>query len=241
MIQIKLDAIDSTNDFLKANKALDSLSNFTVVTAESQTNGRGQRGATWVSEPGKNLTFSILVKDFYQENYQPFELIIAVSVSIHAALQALEIPQLSIKWPNDIMAGNFKIGGILIENLHKGDKSIVSIVGVGINVNQLDFEGFPQASSIAACCHKQVDKQVVLEKLVANLAYTLSNWASQRVSSVLYYQNNLFRKGMISSFQTPHLEFAGVITGVTTEGKLVVVNEFQQELKFDLKEIKLLF
>ncbi|MEN9323365.1 MAG: hypothetical protein RL699_1145 [Bacteroidota bacterium] len=241
MIQIKLNAIDSTNDYLKKNSGLDQLPNFTVVTAESQTNGRGQHGATWVSEPGKNLITSILVRDFYKDSFAPFELIIAVSVSIHEALQQFSIPELAIKWPNDIMSGNKKIGGILIENIHKSDKRIFSIVGVGLNVNQIQFVGFPQASSLQRICAKEFDKQELLEKIISVLEPKLLDWENQRVSSMEFYQNCLFKKGIPAQFKLKDSSFTGVILGVDQDGKLLLTNEFNQNMRFDLKEIQLVY
>ena len=94
MIQIKLNAIDSTNTFLKANKSISELPNYTVVTAEFQTEGRGQHGAKWTSESGKNLMSSILVHDFHQKNVPDFELVIAVSVAIQEVLHTLNVPDL---------------------------------------------------------------------------------------------------------------------------------------------------
>ena len=113
---IKLDAIDSTNEFLKGLSSNQLLENFTVVTAENQTKGKGQMGAIWNSEPSKNLIMSVLVTDFVTDINQIFDINIVVSVSIIQVLQDLNIPELSIKWPNDIMSYNKKIGGILIEN-----------------------------------------------------------------------------------------------------------------------------
>src|SRR5690606_23453831 len=129
---IKLDAIDSTNDFLKALSSQNELDNFTVVTAENQTKGRGQMGAKWESESGKNLIMSVLVKDFVCDNEQIFNVNIIVSLAVIETLKSLHIPGLSVKWPNDIMSYNKKIGGILIENTIKSDGRIVSVVGLGL-------------------------------------------------------------------------------------------------------------
>ena len=241
MIQVKLNAIDSTNDYLKRNTDLALLPNFTVVTAENQTNGRGQHGANWTSVPGKNLITSILVHDFYKDKFAPFELIIAVSVAIHQALQQFSIPDLAIKWPNDIMSGNKKIGGILIENMHKSDKRIFSIIGLGLNVNQINFAGFPQASSLQLICAKEFDTQQLLESIVSAIEYKLSNWDAQRESSKQVYQNALFKKGVISQFNTQSGSFSGTIMGVDPEGRLEISNECNQKMSFELKEIQLIY
>ena len=156
---IKLDAIDSTNDFLKGLSTNQLMENFTVVTAESQTHGKGQMGASWLSEPSKNLVMSILVRDFVTDIYQIFDINTLVSVSIIKVLKDFAIPELSIKWPNDIMSYDKKIGGILIENSVKSDGTISSIVGLGLNVNQTNFEHLPKASSLASICKTIFDKE----------------------------------------------------------------------------------
>ena len=111
---IKLDAIDSTNEFLKGLLGKQTVDNFTVITAENQTNGKGQMGSVWTSEVGKNLIMSVLVKDFLFDISQIYNLNILVSLAVFQALDEIEIPELSIKWPNDIMSDTKKIGGILI-------------------------------------------------------------------------------------------------------------------------------
>jgi len=113
---IKLDAIDSTNEFLKGLSSKQQLENFTVVTAENQTKGKGQMGSVWDSEAGKNLTMSVFVKDSLSDVNQIFKLNIGVALAVIEALETFNIPNLMIKWPNDIMSYNFKIAGILIEN-----------------------------------------------------------------------------------------------------------------------------
>lgn len=146
---IKLSAINSTNDYLKKLSAGQYLENFTVVVAEHQTAGKGQMGAKWSVVPGKNLTFSVLIKDLLLEINEIFNLNAAVAISITETLESFNIPDICIKWPNDILAGNKKIGGVLIENSIKNNGEIFSIVGIGLNINQLDFENLPKASSLA--------------------------------------------------------------------------------------------
>ena len=104
-----------------------ALANFTVVVAENQTNGRGQRGANWEVENGKNLTFSVLIKDVLLKVEEVFNLNVIVAVSLFQTLDQLKILNLAIKWPNDILADNRKIGGILIENILKSDRKKVVV------------------------------------------------------------------------------------------------------------------
>ena len=166
---IKLDAIDSTNDFLKALSASQELENFTVVTAENQTKGKGQMGAVWNSEKSKNLIMSVFVKDLLLNVEAIYLLNIATSLAIIQVLKDQKINHLKIKWPNDIMSDNFKLAGILIENSFKSDGSITSIIGVGLNVNQTNFENLPKASSMAVVSNSYFDKDQLVELIVNQL------------------------------------------------------------------------
>ena len=105
-------------------------------------------GTSWESESGKNLTFSILLKDLIVDVKQLFTLNILVSLALVEVLERYKIPNVTVKWPNDIMSGNLKLGGILIENSIKSDGEVISILGIGLNINQLYFEKAPNATSL---------------------------------------------------------------------------------------------
>src|SRR6476646_7284659 len=165
MAVVKRDATPSTNDFLKEMAASQEVENFTVVTAETQTRGRGQMGATWTSEPGKNLIMSILIKGL-DGAAGIFNLNVAIALAVLEALDKHDIPELSVKWPNDIMAGNKKVAGILIENTIKNDGRICSVVGIGLNVNQTDFTLLPKASSLAVATQSEFDRDMLLSGIV---------------------------------------------------------------------------
>ncbi len=239
---IKLDAIDSTNDFLKGISATKDLENFTVVTAENQTKGKGQMGAVWNSEVGKNLIMSVLVKNFLSEINEIFNLNIAVSLAVITVLKKKNIPDLSIKWPNDILSANKKIGGILIENSIKSDGSIVSIVGLGLNVNQTNFEGLPKASSLSVVVGHELNKEELILEIVtqlkANVAESKENGASLREQFVA----TLFKKGVPMPFVNQNeYKFMGIIQGISASGKLQVLLENDSIAEFDIKEIQMLY
>ena len=112
---IKLSAIDSTNDYLKINYSELIKKDIHIAYTFNQTNGKGQRGNSWVSEPEKNLAFSII---FFPNNFNiknQFIINVIFSLFIFNTLKSLQIPDIKIKWPNDIMSGNKKICGILNE------------------------------------------------------------------------------------------------------------------------------
>jgi biotin-[acetyl-CoA-carboxylase] ligase BirA-like protein len=243
---IKLDAIDSTNDFLKALSSQDELDNFTVVTAENQTKGKGQMGAKWESESGKNLIMSALVKDFLYDNEQVFNLSIIVSLSVIEALKSLNIPDLSIKWPNDIMSYNKKIGGILIENTIKSDGRIVSVVGLGLNVNQTNFEELPNASSLVVISGHTFDKELLPVLIIEKIQKKIELWESNSAIFWKEYFNTLFRKGVPMPFKNLNpaasgQNFMGIIQGVSSVGKIQIMLEDDSVSEFDIKEVQMLY
>lgn len=238
---IKLDAIDSTNEFLKGLSNKQELENFTVVTAESQTKGKGQMGAVWASEAGKNLIMSVLIKDFLSDICKIYNLNIAVSLAVIEVLEAYKIPDLSIKWPNDILSYNKKIGGILIENSIKSDGSIISIVGLGLNVNQTAFENLPKASSLGAISNKQFDTEELLFSILDKIESNVKLWEQE--SDVMWsnYIDKLFKKGVPMPFSDKSENFMGIIQGVSPVGKLQVLLEDDSISEFDIKEIQMLY
>ena len=116
---IKLDAIDSTNTFLKAISSADVLEDYTVIVAKQQTNGRGQMGNKWESDSGLNLTFSVFKRIKGLTFSNQFYLSIVVALALYKTLKSFNVPRLYVKWPNDILSANKKIAGILIENVVK--------------------------------------------------------------------------------------------------------------------------
>lgn len=146
---IWLERVDSTND--EARRHISEIDNLSVVSAMEQTKGRGQRGNRWSSQPGENLTFSLVVKDFRIKANEQSAISQATALSLVDLLSRHEI-KARIKWPNDIYAGDEKICGILIENSLKGSEIDWSIIGIGLNVNQTAFpEDLPNPTSMKLC------------------------------------------------------------------------------------------
>ena len=239
---IKLDAIDSTNDFLKQLAKEKWLENYTAVMAFEQTKGRGQMGSEWVSEPSKNLTVSVLVKDVPVEMVSIYDFNVAVALAGVALLQWNGIEKVNVKWPNDIMSYNKKIGGILIENSIKGEDTITSIVGLGLNVNQTNFENLPKASSLAVIANTTFDKGVLLKMIIENLELKLQQWNQFSEMFWSHYTDRLFKKGVPMPFSDQNnINFMGIIQGVSTIGKLQVLLEDDSIAEFDIKEIQMLY
>lgn len=240
---IKLDAIDSTNDYLKQLSTYSDTENFTVVIAKEQTNGKGQMGSKWESEKDKNLIVSILIKNILSDSNQIFNLNIAISSAIFNALKSFQIPNLSIKWPNDILSGNEKIAGILIENIIKADSQIFSIIGFGINVNQTNFDNLINANSLKNIINKELDINSLLVKIIDCIKENIE-LLKDKQENLLWenYNNLLFRKSIPTVFEdSNHNKFMGIIQEVSRNGKLILALEDNLIQDFEIKKIKMLY
>ena len=163
---IWLERVDSTND--EARRHISEIDNLSVVSALEQTKGRGQRGNTWLSMPGENLTFSLIVKDFRIKANEQSAISQATALSLTKILGRYGI-EARIKWPNDIYAGDNKICGILIENSLKGMEIDWSIIGIGLNVNQTSFpEDLPNPTSMRLCTENSnpYNTRTILEEYI---------------------------------------------------------------------------
>ncbi|NAS29623.1 biotin--[acetyl-CoA-carboxylase] ligase [Flavobacteriaceae bacterium R38] len=243
MTIIKLDAIDSTNSYLKRISLENELENYTIVIAAEQTSGRGQMGAVWSSEPYKNLTFSIYTRIQYITGEQQFYISIVVSLSIFKTLRLLGIPNLKIKWPNDILSANYKICGILIENVIKHNTLYESVIGIGLNVNQIKFEGLPNVSSMKLLTGKNFNHDEIVHLIVQQIKEYDKILAKGDYQSLFdEYESHLFRKDKPSTFKNNEGEvFMGFIKGITPLGKLKVLLEDDILSEYELKEIKLMY
>ncbi len=239
---IKLDAIDSTNSYLRRLINEEDVDDFTIVMANKQTHGRGQMGNTWDSDKGENLMFSVF-KDLTMHDVEfPFYISMAISLAIYKAFKVLNIPDLYIKWPNDILSADKKICGILIENVIK-NKLNSTIIGIGVNVNQTEFKNLPKASSLKQITGVHYNLDEVLQLIMKyTKEYSLLLQQEKYDFVKNEYENNLFRKNKPSTFKDAEgVLFSGFVKGVTKYGKLQVIVEDEIVKKFDLKEITLLY
>ncbi|WP_417886367.1 biotin--[acetyl-CoA-carboxylase] ligase [Zunongwangia sp.] len=240
---IKVNAIPSTNDFVKEYYTGNSKFEPVCVRALEQTAGRGQRGAIWNTKPGENLTFSILYPKIDVQLNRQFLLSASVSLVVLEVLKNLGVPKLSVKWPNDILSGNQKICGILIENLLKRNEISASVIGIGLNVNQTDFGDLNQAASLKIITGETFNIDEILKKLILELENRLSKLSINTERTFLEeYASKMFKKDIVSTFQEKDGKyFNGIIRGVTTQGLLNVEVEEGVFRTFDLKEVKLMY
>ena len=162
------ETIDSTNTYLK--KHYEEHEDMTFVAAGLQTAGRGRSERNWKASAGKNLTFSLLIKDEeVMKEYKALSVLAACSVL--SVLKEYGIDDLMIKWPNDVYAGEKKICGILLEGVSK-EKMECLIIGIGINVNEESFEGdyLHMPTSMRLELNEEIDLNIFREKIYERLS-----------------------------------------------------------------------
>lgn len=226
----------STNaEALKVLQGNAQVAEGTVIITDNQTAGRGQRGNTWESEAGSNLTFSIILKPSFLHPKDQFQLNMAVSLGLYDYLTS-QLSNVKIKWPNDMMLGNQKTCGMLIENQISGQQIQSSIVGIGLNVNQQNFS-LPSPTSMAV---KKGHPFVLNDALAELLQWIEGRYLQLRAHIDLKeeYVAVLYARGEKRNFKSGEEVFEGVITGIDTVG-LLEVKVGSGKRYFDLKQVQL--
>ena len=236
---LRFKTLESTNDFCKElikEKGASAIS--AAVVAQEQTKGRGQRGNTWHSGAGKNLTFSFICDSSFLKAEELFYLTKAISVGIVKTLNQKNIFS-QIKWPNDIYVNKKKIGGILIESSFNSAKLAHSVIGIGLNVNESHFPDNLNACSIYSVTGKLTDLDLFIEDLLNELDQSIWLLKQNIKATDKDYFNYLMGLNEHLVFEDHKGVFAGIIRDVCSTGHIMI--EINQELKkFDFKELKLI-
>ena len=231
---IKLDATDSTNDHLRQMMLANKLTTPTVVWSLFQKKGKGQRGQVWTSQAGENLMFSLYIPNLSRIADQLFSIHKIVSVCLADWLLSLQIPNISVKWPNDILSGDKKLAGILVESSVQKSTTKSIIIGMGINVNQIQFPQLPNATSMRLCTAKSYDLNTLLLSFLPKLIEGLTNPGKDWDTA---YHQSLYGLNQNRRFMSGKYEFYGIIRSVTPDGKLVLETETGEQL-FEVKELQ---
>ena len=263
---IRLDTVNSTNTYATNQLAKSRLPEGTAFVAAEQTQGRGYSGNEWQSEKGKNLLLSVVLYPGWLGVGEQFWLSMAMGLGVRDAVSGLQDsgwrvsgsrdhvecanpkpvtrqpePSVTIKWPNDLYLGDRKAGGMLIENTLSGGKIQSSIVGIGLNVNQLAFPGdLPNPTSLALAAGRPFDLDVVADALFERLEQRyLQLKAGRRAELKSDYLAALYRFGAASEFvrAADGAVFSGTIRGVTEAGWLQLETEAGLEC-FEVKQLR---
>lgn len=225
----------STNTLALELSQKPSTSDGTVVITDNQTAGRGQRGNTWQTEPGKNLTLSVILKPTFLQVKDQFFLNIFASLAIYDLLQS-KTDRVNIKWPNDIYVNGKKLCGILIENQIRGLQVSNTILGIGLNVNQQNFSK-SSATSLSLETGENYDLASLLQELLSHLEaryLQLKAGAYQILKDD--YLNVLYWLNKLHVFESNERQFEGKITGVDEFGRLLIETLNGTEV-FEVKQV----
>lgn len=237
---VSLKRVDSTNDYLKKQVANSKpLPEGTVILAEDQFAGRGQFDNKWISQPGKNLTFSVLISPTFLQLSQQFFLNIAVSLAINDVLCSFIGADCKIKWPNDILFNDQKLGGMLIENIVRGTSWKHAVIGIGLNINQDSFPGsIKNITSMALIAGREFELGDILAQLCAAIDRRYCQLKNGDFASLREeYKTRLYRLNTLSTFERKGEPFEAEISGVTESGLLELkINDGL--MYFGLKELK---
>lgn len=238
-VLLKYPVLASTNTFAAEMVSKSNPSEGTVIMAIDQNDGRGQIGNKWESEAGKNITLSVILYPSFLPIQQQFWLNKAVALAVRDCIAHYIPSEVKVKWPNDIYIKDNKVSGILIQNTLTGSKISSTIVGIGINVNQLEFiTNPPNPTSF----HLETGSIFPIQPIVYNLceyleARYLQLKASQRAIIERDYFQYMYRYQEESLFQKPMgAFFKGKIVGVSDMGKLMIETKEGME-QFGIKEV----
>ena len=237
-----LPVIDSTNNYANTQLFGKGLTEGTVFLAHEQTAGRGQRGSSWESEPGMNLTFSLVLMPDFLDIRRQFLISKVVCLGISDCVAALVGPtrNVCVKWPNDIFVGDRKICGTLIENAVMNGVIRSSVIGIGLNVNQTAFgHGARNPVSLAGITGKAFDLNVVLDGLLRKMDFYYEQLCQGREELIdQRYEEKLYLRNEWHSFRKADVLFRGKITGVNDIGQLRIELENGDFEDFHLKEVE---
>lgn len=238
-----LNSVDSTNSY--ATEMLRQIAPIdgTLIYTFNQQKGRGQRENTWESEAHKNIALTVVLAPNFINVNQQFYLTQITSLALADLMAEILKKQeiqadVKIKWPNDLYINGKKIAGVLIENVLRNNTIQSSIIGVGININQSQFESTTKATSLKILTNSEFDLLSLIEKFCENIeAYYLQLKANKGNGINQKYLSNLYQMNDWKNYFFDDKMQKGKIIGTDDTGKLILQLENSTNRSFDLKEI----
>lgn len=240
-VLMHFESLDSTNtyaaEWASKNKPIDG----TVISTYNQYKGRGQIGNTWVSEPNKNIAVSLILHPHFLLARDQFQLNQAISLAVYDLISTYIQTPVYIKWPNDIYIEKRKTAGILIQSSLSGAYIQNTVVGIGVNVNQLTFpEHLPNPTSLAIETQGAFSLDEIRDELCRKVEYRYLQLKEGKIGDIQKeYLSRLFRFGNPTNFlRKDDSSFIGEIRGVEESGKLIIQTNKGRET-FDIKEVRI--
>jgi len=236
---IHLQTTDSTNAYLQRMQPEADIRNL-VVSTDEQTAGKGMGTNGWESAKGQNLTFSLALDTSFLPAGRQFLLSEAVPLGIVEVLDGfLPVEKLFIKWPNDIYYDGHKLAGILINSTIKANMMNTSIIGIGLNVNQMKFQDWPtHPISLKQITGKDYELQPLLEQIAESIVAEVERLKKNSPAIEQDYLSRLFHYRTWADYWVGEKTLRLFMTGIDPFGRLLLVDETSKPYCFDIKEIK---
>lgn len=232
---------DSTNAYLQRKQAETDIRNW-VVSTDRQTAGKGMGCNGWESETGKNLTFSMALDMGFLPAERQFLLSEAVPLGIVEVLdKLLPAEKLSIKWPNDIVFDGQKLAGILINSTIKANMMDISIIGIGLNVNQMQFHDWPtRPISLKMITGRDYELQPLMEQIAEHILIKVKQLKSSPAAIEENYLKRLFRYRTWADYEVEGKVLRLFMTGIDEFGRLLLIDKQQTAHCYEIKQIRFL-
>jgi BirA family biotin operon repressor/biotin-[acetyl-CoA-carboxylase] ligase len=236
---LHLEKVGSTNAYLQEMPEQERIS--CVVFADEQFAGKGMGTSSWESEAGMNLTFSMGMDLSFLMAADQFLLSMAVPLGMIDVLEAMLPARAFVKWPNDIVFEGRKLAGILINSTIRGQMMGVSVIGVGLNVNQMQFQDWPtHPVSLKMILGHEVELEALLRRLVDAVGYRVQLLRSAEGMTLIKkdYLNRLYRYRVWADYEVDGQKVRRFVTGIDSFGRLETIDESGERFVYDIKEIK---
>lgn len=237
---IYLDEVESTNSYLKRLPA-NQLSHGTVVLTDNQISGRGQYEKIWISDPFKNLTFTIALKP--KINSSLTLLTLACASAISDVLQRYCQERIQIKWPNDIFVGGKKMGGLLTESVFMGNRIERVLIGIGININQTEIKQLNSynSCSLADLSQAKFTREGLLNECLKEIELMYNHWLQLNPIMIKSIHSRLIGYGEWVKLKVYDelLPFTYKCIGVNEKGELLMLNEQLDVDKFSYEQVRI--
>ncbi|MGM0376613.1 MAG: biotin--[acetyl-CoA-carboxylase] ligase [Bacteroidota bacterium] len=236
---IQPEQTESTSSYLKALLKQRRLPECSVVITNRQTAGRGQPGNAWISNPGENLTFSTIFYPEMVDAQEQFIISKTVAVAITDVLGEI-IPEVSIKWPNDIYHKDRKLGGILIENTLSGQSIDQAVAGIGININQMSFpQTLPNPVSLQQVTGQKHELLLLFDKIFHSLIEHYSFLVNHERETIKEkYLTRLYRREGWHKYKDASGEFTAKFYQIGPAGHLFLQRKNGEISRYAFKEVE---
>jgi len=231
---IILEKVDSTNNYAMALVQRGEAVGDEAVFAKEQTSGKGRRGKTWKSKSGENVILTVTEQMQWLPIQHQFQLSVAASLGCFDFFSKYIKENIKIKWPNDIFINDRKAGGILIENVIKGNLWQWAIIGIGLNINQVNFDEEIKAVSLKQLTGIHYDVIDLAAELLEAVTKRIYQLKSREFDNLIYqYNDNLFCRDKIVKLKKGNIVFETKIQKISSVGELITEDAIERRFEFN--------